>query len=297
MNVVVVIDGREAIPVRAIPFVTGWTLSPDALVNDLAGSSELTRIHDPRAYHLTERGPYPAMLPKEWDAVVADILELQERLYGDDNPKGRYLAWRERSIYRLPKAVFLWRDEFELSFEIGYGRHRWAIMRERAGDRGITLTPIIPDNVCDAIMEGFERFAALAPPADLPQDESLAAKDDKDMAARRDDPPTPNETKPEPANAGVTVTLPHMTAKLEALLKIMRANWTDYDPKRLPKQVNIAAEIDEAMGWTPEKNGTPLAMAGRLPPSSSQTGLPTIRPRDRDPRHGPYAPFLGSPPT
>ena len=36
MNVVVLIDGREAIPVRAIPFVTGWWLSPDLLARSFA---------------------------------------------------------------------------------------------------------------------------------------------------------------------------------------------------------------------------------------------------------------------
>jgi hypothetical protein len=31
MSVVVSINGREAIPVRAIPYVTGWDVSPDML--------------------------------------------------------------------------------------------------------------------------------------------------------------------------------------------------------------------------------------------------------------------------
>lgn len=56
---------------------------------------------------------------------------------------------------------------------------------------------------------------------------------------------------------GVVVTLPHMTKALEAVFKIMRDNWTDADPMRLPKQVNIAHEIDTAIGWKPQKDGKP----------------------------------------
>jgi hypothetical protein len=29
ISVVALIEGREAIPVRALPFVTGWSISPD----------------------------------------------------------------------------------------------------------------------------------------------------------------------------------------------------------------------------------------------------------------------------
>lgn len=46
----------------------------------------------------------------------------------------------------------------------------------------------------------------------------------------------------------VTVTLPHMSQALAAIFEIMRDNWTNYDPRRLPKQVNIAREIDAALG-------------------------------------------------
>lgn len=55
----------------------------------------------------------------------------------------------------------------------------------------------------------------------------------------------------------VQVTLPHMTKALDAVFRIMRNNWEGNDPNRQPKQVNIAAEIDEALGWKPEKDGVP----------------------------------------
>lgn len=51
------------------------------------------------------------------------------------------------------------------------------------------------------------------------------------------------------STSGVSVTLPHVPKALAAVFQVMRNNWTDYDQKRVPKQVNIAREIDEALGW------------------------------------------------
>ncbi len=56
---------------------------------------------------------------------------------------------------------------------------------------------------------------------------------------------------------GVTVTLPHVGKDLGEVFRIMRENWTNPDPKRLPKQVNIAREIDAALGWNPDRDGNP----------------------------------------
>jgi len=60
---------------------------------------------------------------------------------------------------------------------------------------------------------------------------------------------------------GITVNLPHMTKALEAVFAVMRENWTNPDPKRLPKQINIAREIDAAMGWG--KKGDPNSEPSR----------------------------------
>ena len=71
------------------------------------------------------------------------------------------------------------------------------------------------------------------------------------------------EAEPD-SRPSATVTLPHMNKALTALFRIMADNWTDFDPKRKPKQVNIGAEIDAAMGWRPESDGTPSRNAKAL---------------------------------
>lgn len=67
---------------------------------------------------------------------------------------------------------------------------------------------------------------------------------------------------------GVTVRLPYLSPALDSIFKIMACNWANYDPKRVPKQVNIAREIDEVFGWgasgdpdeEPSRNAKVIAM-------------------------------------
>jgi hypothetical protein len=64
-----------------------------------------------------------------------------------------------------------------------------------------------------------------------------------------------------PPTVGVTISLPHTTDELEALFKIIRASWTRYDEKHLPKQGAIAHEIDEALGLRPQSATKPSRFA------------------------------------
>lgn len=81
----------------------------------------------------------------------------------------------------------------------------------------------------------------------------------EEMAAR-------NQTR-EP-DAALNVNLPHMSKVLSAVFKVMEDNWRSYDVKRMPKQVNIAREIDAALSWgsggnsdkEPSRNAKVVAM-------------------------------------
>lgn len=75
-------------------------------------------------------------------------------------------------------------------------------------------------------------------------------------------PPGPAESgNPTPKAKGVSVELPHMNAALAGIFRIMWDHWGDWDPRRQPKQVNIAADIDAALGWNPSGDGTPSRKA------------------------------------
>jgi len=59
MTAIVVIENREAIPVRAIPFVTGWKMPPDKLAWSLAHRDDAETLEGVTAEHLLPDGQIP----------------------------------------------------------------------------------------------------------------------------------------------------------------------------------------------------------------------------------------------
>lgn len=93
VKTIIEINAREALPVRAIPYVTCWTISPDNLVQQLA----LTGIVELKldSYLLNEEGRYSKILTKEWDGFNASFKALSERIKVSQksNDQG-YETWR-----------------------------------------------------------------------------------------------------------------------------------------------------------------------------------------------------------
>lgn len=156
MNCVITINGREAVPVRAIPFITGWkTFSPDAVAIGLAQRCEWGRLEGLTAYHTTEDGFYE-VLPKEWDGVTSELAALSNLLKKDDpDAKISYPEWRKKSISYLPSHCFVWLDEFERVYKGAMDRLH--IVNERAGDKQLNYHPRISAAVISAVFEGLPR--------------------------------------------------------------------------------------------------------------------------------------------
>jgi hypothetical protein len=159
----VFIDGREALPVRAIPYITGWqTLTPDDLAQNLARSVEegMEKLPNLFAYHLVGGSPQKVW-PKEWDAVVVRIAAFEAELREKYPNRARdYAAWRDQAASKLPAGVFTWLDEFEREYRAC--RKSWSFIPERAGDDQLILAPM-PDAATRAmVMEGFDAIAAEA---------------------------------------------------------------------------------------------------------------------------------------
>ena len=161
MNVVVIIAGREAIPVRSIPYVTGRWMSPDVVARSLAGTDFMKSFNGVSAYQLLANGNYAPILPKEWDAVDDLLRGLEAELegMGKDRTVTRPI-WLAKSTSLLPAGVFLWRDEFERTFSSAYSPQRYTSLDERPGDRELNYMPLIsPPEVCKEVLEGFESVA------------------------------------------------------------------------------------------------------------------------------------------
>jgi hypothetical protein len=156
MVVIFGINGREAIPVRAIPFVTGWFMSPDKVASSLAHTDRFTKLRGIAGYHLAGNAEPAPMLPKEWDGVAADLQALSDTLKAKEVVDFElYPTWRRESILLLPAGVFVWKDEFISAFARAYSKDRMGIVDERRGDRELNWTAFIPQALREAVAEGF----------------------------------------------------------------------------------------------------------------------------------------------
>ncbi|WP_457354391.1 hypothetical protein [Roseateles sp. P5_D6] len=162
-SLVVKVSGRDALPVRAIPYVSGWALSPDMVAQNFARAATegFEKLESTDTYHLGDGGPVK-LLPKEWDRPIAALQGLQAQLKEEYTSDERgYAAWVSRSVEKLPARVFVWLDEFVADFELDHGPNRLSITSEREGDRALNLSPFLDEEELNMVLEGFGRKSEL----------------------------------------------------------------------------------------------------------------------------------------
>lgn len=148
------IDNKPIIPVRLIPFVTGWKLSPDVVVKILAKSDKWNRVYIP-SFHLSADNTYQPMLPKEWDVFNDDLEILSDTLHAGDKVEGEsYPTWRKRSIEVIPGSTFVWLDDLKKTYETV--NSRIIFTEERPGDRELNLQPYMTPEERKLVFEGFD---------------------------------------------------------------------------------------------------------------------------------------------
>lgn len=118
MEVLQIIQGREAVPVRAIPFLTGWTgwktMPPIAIAKALAGTDDQGDFAGLTAYKLRADGSIKKTLQQEWLMVAKDLKGIRATTLKDSQTShdAWHHAWSKQAIPILPAGVFVWRDEF-----------------------------------------------------------------------------------------------------------------------------------------------------------------------------------------
>ncbi|MEF8730017.1 MAG: hypothetical protein V5B34_17720 [Accumulibacter sp.] len=172
MSVVVLIRGREAIPVRAIPYVTGWDVSPDMVTKSLANSPNGIRLDWLTAYQYHADGSHTPILPKEWDGIDDRLrgLSASSKAKSNNNDVAR-TKWLKKSIPILPAGVFVWRDELEKSWR----RFCWLVENrkgERPNDGMLNFSPMIPTELFEQVCEGFTFPRAVTDTAQQVPDEA-----------------------------------------------------------------------------------------------------------------------------
>lgn len=157
MKVTVSIDGREAIPIRAIPFVTGGKITADLVTSIFAHTDQWeSRRNGMAPYHLSGNVQYSPMLPKEWDRIELGFKLLLKKFEAAQKIDSEHHPIQELdSIPVLPPACFVWKDDFEKAFHDAYSARNYEILNERPGDRELNFSPYIPHDLQEAVMEGF----------------------------------------------------------------------------------------------------------------------------------------------
>lgn len=118
MEVLQIIQGREAVPVRAIPFLTGWTgwktMTPIDIAKALAGTDDQGDFAGLTAYKLRDDGSIKKTLQQEWLMVAKDLKGIRATTLKDAQTShdAWHHAWSKQAIPILPAGVFVWRDEF-----------------------------------------------------------------------------------------------------------------------------------------------------------------------------------------
>jgi hypothetical protein len=119
------INGRQALPVRAIPLLTDWRgLSPDQLAQILAGDSDHWPSFDGlTAHRLNPDGSTELIPPRRWASwTVRKLKAISEAIKATQvGHETGYQQWRSESLAQLPAGVFVWRDEFEKAYVHEYG--------------------------------------------------------------------------------------------------------------------------------------------------------------------------------
>lgn len=117
MKLIIQIQGREAIPVRAIPLLTNWRFfTPDVVAQVLAGDKALDGfvVGTLQAFHFQDGAA--TVFPRDWwERWAARELRACSDTIKSNQPSHEpgYQQWRDESLPMLPAGAFVWKDEFE----------------------------------------------------------------------------------------------------------------------------------------------------------------------------------------
>ncbi len=191
------IDGREALPVRAIPYVSGWSFSTDRIAR-IFSTDRIAKIlagehPDISPHRLTcfdaSNPIYAPTAPRDWENIgikmARQIMAVFEKYEQQGLPKevgnfgsedylppkdltqethcsARRDELREATAPCLPAGVFVWLEEFNrLYVSLGY----------KFPDHKLVLDPILEAEEVPWVMKGFSDYGEKA----LPSVQSIVA--------------------------------------------------------------------------------------------------------------------------
>ena len=112
MNIIASINGRQAVPLRAVPFMDGWNaLYPERIVEWLESQPDT-----PRAFRVDKSGMVTSIEHRFWHSTLKRL----EGLVPDDAPR---IEWERESVKLIPAEAFMWVDDVLALFrDVGAAR-------------------------------------------------------------------------------------------------------------------------------------------------------------------------------
>lgn len=173
MSLVVKINGREAIPVRALCFVAGRKrLSPDVVAGAAYADGHYSGKGALPTYQLVD-GVVQGVAPDHW-ALFCEAIESASLLLREKglSPRATRTQWLHEATMLLPSGVFVWLDEFQDWFrrtrpyrmEVGVA----GLQLEQPEEGRLSLMPPIADGLKSCLREGFP-LAFESPAAPTPE--------------------------------------------------------------------------------------------------------------------------------
>lgn len=158
---IITLQGKEIVPVRAIPFVAG-NLTPLSVAKLLA-DPELQLI----AHVLNSNGASSAMRPNDWNRVVTDLHSLAAT--------GNLTSTHEQ-LERLPASTFVFWEDLWRTYENCYLPHRRALTPDNylpaeLANFELHRNANMPKEIVDFVFDGFKPSSH----AFGPQQQTLAA--------------------------------------------------------------------------------------------------------------------------
>lgn len=154
MNVIVSIEGREAIPVRALAWLTGWHFSAAEVAEALAGDLDWPQVVATYRLEGAAVGLYERRL---WtNTHLVDLEHLAAKELDADQ-------WRAACTQALPAGIFVWRSEWEQAYNASPdGPDALRKLAECADDledveaRTLNLSPFVPPELAALVKHGFD---------------------------------------------------------------------------------------------------------------------------------------------
>lgn len=188
-EVVVTIDGRSALPLRALPYITAWAEAPDSLVSALAMEAtvrvgepiqrlagrrvEIVNRHALTAYRMANDGSWAAIPPSQWQSVAVELSSLTVKLRADERPNAEdenHARWRVEATLVLPDDVFVWFEEFQrwflhtrpLAIPTDDDQALWRVEQTKLyNDEDLAL--ILDEGMCDFSRPGSIELVVILP--------------------------------------------------------------------------------------------------------------------------------------